>query len=353
MANDPLVGRFFGLLEEQWTKATEAQDMPPPLNTVPGPTSADPSLRRRLVLASSLWALSACGDRADRWRQGTAEGGLSGGAGAVASVGRGRDRGNTGDASTPTLSDLAYGPDSRHRLDVYTPPSASNAPIILFAHGGAWVVGDKSMGRGVDNKVARWVSRGAIVIAMNYRMPKPPNPGQQAEDVARALAFVQTHARTWGGSTERIMLMGHSAGAHLASLVSADVALQQRWNLKPWLGTVSLDSAAMDVVTLMQNKHPRLYDRVFGNQADGWKKVSPLHQITGKLPPMLLVCSAERSDSCDAARAFAQASLRFGSDVKVLPVALNHGAINTDLGQAGPYTDAVEAFMFPRLGLAR
>jgi len=241
--------------------------------------------------------------------------------------------------------DVAYGSEERQRLDVYVPADAKSAPILLFVHGGAWVFGDKSMGRGVTNKVARWLPRGYVVVAINYRKPSPPDPALQAEDVARALAFVQDNAPRWGGDGSRVLMMGHSAGAHLVSVVTADEALRKRYHVRDWLGTVSLDSAAMDVVELMESRHPRLYDRVFGDDPKRWRAVSPIHLVTGPVKPMLLVCSSRRETSCHRSEAFAQVVKQHGGRAKVMPVDLGHGDLNSTLGTKGAYTEQVDDFM--------
>jgi len=57
--------------------------------------------------------------------------------------------------------------------------------------------------------------------------------------------------------------MGHSAGAHLVALLTAHPAFTQAEGALPWLGTVSLDSAAFDVVAVMSGRHLALYDRAF------------------------------------------------------------------------------------------
>lgn len=241
--------------------------------------------------------------------------------------------------------DLAYGSDPAQRLDVYIPRNASEAPIIIMVHGGAWMIGDKSYSNVTANKAARWLPKGYIVVSPNYRMSRAPNPLDQADDVARALAFVQAKAPSWGGDSARVLMMGHSAGAHLVALVAADPAIASRQGAKPWLGTVPLDSAALNVVDIMEAKHPRFYDKVFGADRSHWSRTSPFHRLTGTPRPMLLVCSTQRNDSCDAARAFAAKATSLGGRTTVLPVDLGHGAVNVELGRPNEYTAAVENFM--------
>lgn len=120
------------------------------------------------------------------------------------------------------ISDMAYGPDEKQRMDVYIPAMAKGAPVIFMVHGGAWRVGDKA-GRGVvENKVARWVPKGIIFISANYRLLPGADPLVQAGDIALAMAKAQANAEKWGGDPAKFVLMGHSAGAHLVSLVSAN-----------------------------------------------------------------------------------------------------------------------------------
>ena len=241
--------------------------------------------------------------------------------------------------------DLAYGPAPAQKLDVYIPEGAKNAPILLTVHGGAWMLGDKGNSGVVANKARHWLPRGYIVVSPNYRMARPPNPLDQTEDVGRALAFVQTNATSWGGDGARVVLMGHSSGAHLVALLTAAPAVAARSGAKPWLGTVSLDSAALDLVELMNARHPRLYDRVFGAEPERWAEVSPLHQLATRPLPMLLVCSSRRGDSCAAARRLAAKAVSLGGRATVLPLDLGHGEINSELGRSAGYTASVDEFL--------
>jgi acetyl esterase/lipase len=241
--------------------------------------------------------------------------------------------------------DVAYGADAAQRLDVYLPATASRAPIVLMVHGGAWMLGDKGNGGVVAQKVAYWLPKGYIVASTNYRMSRPPDPLEQADDVARALAFVQAHAEGWGGDPQRIVLAGHSSGGHLVALLAADPAIATAQGARPWLGSIVLDSAAMDVVGMMEARHARFYDRVFGGDRGRWSRASPLHRLGGRPGPMLLVCSTRREDSCSAARAFAAKAVAAGGRAEVVPVDLNHGQVNAELGRTSAYTASVQAFM--------
>lgn len=268
------------------------------------------------------------------------------------------------------LADVPYGADRRQRLDVYLPaapaapsaagptaPRSAAAPVLLMVHGGAWSMGDKAHGRVVEEKVARWVPRGWVVVSANYRLLPAADVLQQARDVASALAFVQRSAARWGADASRVVLMGHSAGAHLAALVSTSPVHAQQAGASPWLGTVALDSAALDVPALMQARHAAFYDGVFGADPAFWRAASPAHGLSELPPgvtassqrapvPFLLVCSSLRSDgACRQADAMARRLQAHGGRAEVLPQALSHGDINARLGLEGDYTRAVEAFL--------
>lgn len=248
-------------------------------------------------------------------------------------------------AGVRVLRDIAYGSDPKQTMDVYLPPNARAAPVIFMVHGGAWRLGDKASGTVVDHKVARWLPQGFVFISVNYRLLPATAPQQQAEDVATALAVAQGKAAEWGANRHTFILMGHSAGAHLVALLAAAPAMALERGASPWLGTVALDSAALDVVQIMENRHMGFYDRAFGKDPDYWRSVSPLQSLHAGAAPVLTVCSSQRDDSCPQARRFSTGAAALGIRTSVLPEDLSHKDINLQLGLPNDYTRAVEAFM--------
>jgi acetyl esterase/lipase len=118
-------------------------------------------------------------------------------------------------------ADLSYGPDERHRLDVFAPahkPSPS-APVVIYFHGGAYVRGDKTTAGTpfYGNIAAFWVRNGFVGVNATYRLaPKHQWPAG-AQDVGAAATWARTNIGAYGGDPNRIVLMGHSAGAsHVA-----------------------------------------------------------------------------------------------------------------------------------------
>ncbi|PZP58351.1 MAG: esterase [Pseudoxanthomonas spadix] len=243
------------------------------------------------------------------------------------------------------LREVAYGHDPAQRYDVYAPAGAHGLPIIAMVHGGGWSNGDKDNPGLATPKAAYWLPRGYVLVSINYRMLPDADPALQARDVAAAVAHLQQHARDWGGDPTRTVLMGHSAGAHLVALLGADVAALAQAGAQRPRAVIALDSAAMNVVQIMQARHFPLYDRAFGDDPRSWSAVSPWHHLSRDSLPMLAVCSSRREDSCAQARGLAQRARTFGVAVQVLPEDLSHMQINRSLGEPSDYTRAVDAYL--------
>ncbi|WP_206441531.1 alpha/beta hydrolase [Amphritea opalescens] len=250
-------------------------------------------------------------------------------------------------------ADIAYGQDTQQTFDVYYPADAQQAPVIFMVHGGAWKMGDKASKAVYDNKVERWVTRGFVLISVNYRLLPHADPVSQARDVMRALRYAQRHAARWDADATKFILMGHSSGAHLVSLLATRPAfamggLVRKDNPKtPWLGTIALDSAGYDVVSIMSQKGVRrFYQKAFGDKSAYLQQASPLFQLQESITPFLAVCSEKRKDApCQQAQMFVQKAQSLGTRAELLKVDLSHRAINVELGKANRYTAAVEIFM--------
>ena len=247
-------------------------------------------------------------------------------------------------AGVEMLSDIAYGDSDQQVLDVYYPSiKKKDAPVIFMVHGGAWRIGDKASKAVVKNKVAHWVPKGFVFISVNYRMLPKVHPIEQANDIQKALLFSQRNIYKWGGAADKFILMGHSAGAHLVSLLSVgnDAAIE------PLLGAIALDSAAYDVELIMRSASPsRFYKKAFGKNPVYWRNASPYHKLNDKLFPFLAVCSSKRKDgSCSQAEKFVEKAKKYGSQAQLIPINFSHREINVKLGKEYCYTRSVDEFI--------
>jgi acetyl esterase/lipase len=127
--------------------------------------------------------------------------------------------------SVQVSRDLAYGPDEKHRADVFKQKNASGArrPLLVFVYGGGFRGGAKSSPTSpfFDN-VGYWAAEhGLVGVTVNYRLAPQAMFPSGAEDIARLVPWLRSHAAEWGADPERIFLWGHSSGgSHVAEYLA-------------------------------------------------------------------------------------------------------------------------------------
>lgn len=252
--------------------------------------------------------------------------------------------------------------DALTSLDVYQPaPQSSQSqspnPILLFVHGGGWAIGDKKR---IEHK-AKWATdMGMVYISINYRLsPRVMHP-EHAIDVAESIAYVKAHAWEWNADPEQLIIMGHSAGAHLAGIVATDESLLAAHNLAPAdiTGVILLDGACYDIepqITDPTNNKllQRWYDNAFGDDPELWRQASPtLQALPGDdLPPLLAIHAGDREQSRTQAIGLVDAWQETGAQSTLHHAPdKDHAGINKLLGSNNdPDTRVVEAFIISTL----
>ena len=176
---------------------------------------------------------------------------------------------------------LAYGDDPRQRLDVYSPKSAHGRPVVIFFYGGSWTMGRKADYAFVGAALAE---RGYVTVIPDYRLYPEVRFPVFDEDGARAVAWVAMHAREFGGDPDRIVLMGHSAGAHTAALLALDDAYLERAGAtrRSIIGLIGL-SGPYALVPDTDTLHAIFADPY---TPDDWQ---PVRFASSKSPPTLLL----------------------------------------------------------------
>ena len=115
--------------------------------------------------------------------------------------------------------DIAYGDDPRQRLDLYAPTAPGTYPVLVFFYGGGWDSGSRDLYGWAAQALA---AQGFVVALPDYRVvPQVVFPAF-IEDAAVATAKAADVAAAYGGDPERVGVLGHSAGAHLALMISLD-----------------------------------------------------------------------------------------------------------------------------------
>lgn len=203
------------------------------------------------------------------------------------------------------VPDLNYCDDctgQKHRLDLYLPPTR-NWPILIFVHGGSLNSGDKCLrvcGADVYGNIGRfYASRGIGVALINYRLQPQVTWREQVDDVARATAWIYTHAQNYGADCSRLFVAGHSAGAQLVTRIALDAQPLRQYGLSPTIikGVVAVSGAGFDLrdeETYQLGRNLHLYESRFrcGDPTDQWKTTaSPITFASPAAPPFLVVYS--------------------------------------------------------------
>jgi len=183
--------------------------------------------------------------------------------------------------------DIAYGADSRTKLDVYRPKNTSRSPtktakpVIVFFYGGAWDSGEKG---GYLFAAEALTSRGYVVVVPDYRLyPEITFPAYMS-DAALAVKWTFDNIGKYDGDINNVFVMGHSAGGQLAALAAYDKSYLDRVGVDSGRirGVVSL-AGPMDFLPLTEKK----LEYVFPLPVRAASQ--PINYITGKEPPTLLL----------------------------------------------------------------
>ena len=257
--------------------------------------------------------------------------------------------------------DIPYADKGHERqvLDVYSPKGAKDLPVVFWIHGGGWQAGDK---KDVQLKPQAFNDKGFVFVATNYRLLPAVDMETIIRDVARAAGWVHKHIAEHGGDPNRILVMGHSAGAQLAALICIDdrYLKAEGVSLSAIKGCVPVDGDTYDVPAIIETAEARWkahglprakfgHREKFGNDPEKHKDFSAVTHVAKDkgIPPFLLMYVADHPDVSAQARRF-EAALK-GAGVPVTMYGgreTTHNKINADIGLTDdPGTKALDAFL--------
>jgi len=253
-----------------------------------------------------------------------------------------RDRGEPPSAPARGAQTISYGSDEAQQLDFHRAKGASRAaPLILFVHGGGWTNGSKDNATG-RHKAPHYTGLGYNFATIDYRLVPDATVEQQAQDVADALKHLLGRADEFGIDRGKVVLMGHSAGAHLVALVGTDPQYLRRAGLsyRDIDGIIPLDGAAYDVAAQMkQSRLPllkRRYDDAFGKDPARQQALSPIHHAAAPNAAAWLILHVDRADGRQQSQDLARALRRAGAETEVRAFEgkgmRGHAEINRSLG---------------------
>ena len=192
--------------------------------------------------------------------------------------------------SARKVRDLRYGDGANETLDIF-PADASNAPVLIYVHGGYWRALDKS---DFSFVAPSFVANGAMVVVPNYALCPAVTVEEIALQMVKAVAWTYRHAAAHGGNPQRIALVGHSAGAHLAAML-----LSCRWKqvdealpLQVVLGALAI-SGLYDLEPVRRTEFLQVDLRLTPTQVN---RLSPAFFPRPKAGKLYAVVGADESD---------------------------------------------------------
>ncbi|MBC8159588.1 MAG: alpha/beta hydrolase [Roseiflexaceae bacterium] len=246
-------------------------------------------------------------------------------------------------------------------LDLYTPLRPANcapAPIVVYVHGGGFRGGDKA--NQIADKIPLFNKEGWLFASVNYRL-SPASPSTDPnrvmypiheQDVATALGWLHTNAAQYGGDPNRILLLGHSAGALLVAAVATDEGFVNAAGLDMAAirCAAPLDTEGYDVAAVMteDDQQAAIYRNAFGDDPAVWADASPINQIApGKRIPDFLLVTRGQQSRIEITQRFASLLNAGGVPASVLLAnPLSHEEVNAAVGKPGDtiVTPALMAF---------
>lgn len=175
--------------------------------------------------------------------------------------------------------------DNKDKLDIYIPPSAKSAPVIVSLYGGALQEGDKSEQPYVGE---RFAEAGNVTVLINYRLSPTVAHPAHVQDAAEAIAWVKKNIVKYGGDPNKLFLTGHSAGAYLITLLLLDPRYLAAHGMKP---SDIRGAAPVSAFFYVEGKGvgPDRPKFIWGADPKAWPAASPASYIRKDIPPLLLL----------------------------------------------------------------
>jgi triacylglycerol lipase len=192
------------------------------------------------------------------------------------------------DPATRVTRNLAYGSDPRNRLDLFVRDGAAKAPVLVFLHGGGFVMGDKhTEGSPFYSNVGEFAARmGWVGVPMTYRLAPANKFPSGPEDIAAAIGWLRENVAQYGGDPDRIVLSGQSAGAaHVAGYVA-----HKRFHVAERGGIAGavMMSGIYDTLATTPNDFHRAY---YGEERAMWGPASMQAGLINSAIPLLFTVS--------------------------------------------------------------
>jgi acetyl esterase/lipase len=153
------------------------------------------------------------------------------------------------DGDVAITRDHQYGPDARNRLDIHRKGTPRGVPVLVYVHGGGFIMGDKtSPGSPFYDNIGQWsAQQGYIGVTLTYRLAPANHWPCGPQDMGLAVRWLRANIAAQGGDPERIFLLGQSAGAVHVAAYTAHPQFQDEGN--PGIAGALMTSGIYDPTT--------------------------------------------------------------------------------------------------------
>ncbi len=179
----------------------------------------------------------------------------------------------------------------KKELNIFSPENSDSLkPVIIFIHGGSWKSGKKELYSFFGKRLAR---KGYVAVMIDYPLSPEFIISDMTITSAQSVKWVYKNIANYGGDPSQIYVSGHSAGGHLAALLSTKNEFFEQLEIEnPIKGAILIDAAGLDMYTYLKKKNyapGTSYLQTFTNDSEVWKQNSPIYFIDENDPPLLIL----------------------------------------------------------------
>lgn len=199
----------------------------------------------------------------------------------------------TGSAQIRVEKNINYAGNTyqANTLNIYHKKTeAKNQDVIVFVHGGSWSSGKKETYWWLGRNLAK---KNIVTAVINYPLAPSVTYKEMAAASAQAVKWVQDSIAKYGGNPDRIFIMGHSAGGHLAELINSDPQYFKNVGIEnPIKGVILNDAFGLDMEEYLTKAEKDSYYtdfiRTFSTESKTWQEASPLFYVQNIINPHLI-----------------------------------------------------------------
>jgi acetyl esterase/lipase len=205
--------------------------------------------------------------------------------------------------------DVAYGKDVKQRMDLYFPvQKSSNAPVLLFLHGGGFREGDRKQYGYVAEPFAK---QGILTVVASYRLTPAFSHPAQPDDAKALVAWIYSNIAKYGGNPNAIYVSGHSAGAILTADIGVDLS---------WMDAAKVPRSALRGIVPISGSYDlrNAQRKEYLPTPEAEEKASPLLHVNAPAPLALVVYGSQEERLKEPSAALVKAIETKGSKARTL-----------------------------------